>query len=166
MVEEKHPGPVLDVFKVLKVPAHRPVPLSEPEPESWSEVLKRLNKLLMRLTLGIPRLGTDILEAASSCLRGLVPDQTAQKIEKAHQKADYQESNAQELELHVDPDEAITRLENIITQCRVRGLAVRWHRLGDGRFILAIIRPELEEAAAELAQDAFEGLEQSLQEDR
>lgn len=87
---------VIDKYQVI-VPA--PKAADEAPPQSWREVAVRMNKYLMRVAVGVPRLVAFVLEGAANLISGLarVPDAVTKHIEGAHVEADIAEASKQQL---------------------------------------------------------------------
>ena len=140
----------------------QPTETDEPPPRTWKETLAGVNHHLMRLTRDIVGFVADVPTKGREVLRGIatMPAAVARRVAGAHQQADRREDRRQdELETGAAPlppaSEAASALEDKLLALRAQGYAVELRKLGQGRWEIAIVRPEHLEHAHELAQQAL-----------
>lgn len=157
MNEEKKPeigpGPVVDLFKLVKIQNVRPAELEQPPPEHWGDVWNRFNRSMMRITAGLPTFVAEAIEGMTRAIRGAtMPEEVEQKVFQAHAEADIQEEDLQSglARRGVPPTEAIQRLPDLLRQLQAQGQKVHVEHRGDGTIVISVVRPDLEAEAVEV----------------
>jgi hypothetical protein len=153
-------GIQLDIYGI-KVKL-KPGEVREDQPTSWREVGNRVNRHLMSLAGGLVGFLDDVVMAARSIIRGIarVPEAITKKIEKAHEESDRRE-DAEQRKLDSGalvpktPGEARRSLENLLNRQKLRGNYVKVEDLGDGQWLIAVVRPEVGELTTDLAKRAL-----------
>src|SRR5688572_13777984 len=94
--ESDESGVSIDVYGV-KLKNVRPGEIGETPPESWREVLERLNGHLMRLAVAPTRLLAEVFEGGTRLLNGLtsLPGAMATRLREGHARADRAEAERQ-----------------------------------------------------------------------
>lgn len=158
-----------DVFGVSFKATLRPRPGEDNDPQSWTEVARRINKLLMSLCTNIFGVLTDSCKAARSLLRGLgaLPGAIAERVGRAHAQADRDEEIRQLDSWDVEPqtpEEVLDAMEAIIMKLQAKGIAVALQPMPNGGWQIVAVRPELEDVARIAAERArLEVTEPSIQ---
>lgn len=139
-----------------------PADVEEPEPRSWKEVGRAVNRHLMSLAAGIPGLLAEAVIGTKRVIRGVtsLPRSIGRRIEGAHKAADERENRQQDQLAAgkiqaLPPSEASDALEAKILELQARGIPVKIVDLGDGRTGIFIVQPEHQELAQELAKFAL-----------
>lgn len=161
--QDSDEGPSIqcDVYGIkIKV---KPGDINESQPASWSEVGQRINRHLMSLASGLVAFVDEVVLAARSVVRGIarLPDAIiTRKVDRAHEESDRREDIQQkklksgEIEAKT-PEEARRSLENWLNKQRVKGNYVTVQKLGDGNWLLTVVRPEAGELTTSLAERAL-----------
>jgi hypothetical protein len=154
--DDKDRTPIqIDVYGV-KIKA-QPKPDEQPDPDSWKEVGRRLNRSLMGIVVGIGKLLADTVKSADSIVRGAgdlgkLPAAIEQRIAKAHDLADAAEAKRAELPTP-SREEAERVIRQIFGKKVAEGMTVAVKQEGDNLFIgiLSPMEPEQVEGIAERA---------------
>jgi len=148
-----------------KIKAHiRPVETGEPTPKTWAEVWQSVHAKLKLIAVNLVGVVEDAVVGTRKLLRGLaeIPAATARRIDRAHEKADREESIRQEkVESKVlpppPPEDAMDCLKGLLLGLQANGVPVEIRDLGDGRQAIVIVKPEDRQIAAKLAAKALPG---------
>lgn len=145
----------------------------EPAPRTWKEVGHRLNRRLMAIADNFLGVFEDALKGIRSVIRGVcgLPSAVANRVSGAHREADQRESDKQlaleapeRPELRVEQP-ADDRLVDWLQAMKAKGLHVEFRQRDDGQWYVAAVRPELADAAAELADGESARLEHAEADD-
>ncbi len=161
MSQEKRPGsgsgPVVDLFKLVKIQNVKPVGLERAPPQNWGEVWRQFNHSMMRIVAGIPTFAVEAIEGMTRAVRGAtMPEKVEQKVFRAYAECDMQEEDLQAQYFSQDllgqgvlptADEAERRLMEILQRFQTEGQKVNAQLRDDGTIVIGIVRPELEDAA-------------------
>ncbi len=158
---QQQSGPVIDLFKLVRLEGARPVPLEEEAPENWREVLGRFNKYLMRVVAGLPMFFATAIEGSTRVLRGAtLPRETEARVFRAHAEADQREEMLQqEAVTSVSRDEGLgasleeRKLVLLLRELQEKGFRVHGQQRDDGLLIIGVVRPEIEDATLEAIEE-------------
>jgi hypothetical protein len=154
-------GVQVDGLKI-KVDDLRPVEIGESTPKSWIDVRGAVHAKLKNIVVHIVGLVEDVVVGARKFVRGLaeIPAATARRIDRAHDRADRKEGIEQEKfearQLPTPDSEKVTdQIEDFLNRLRAEGVCVEYRELDYGVPAIVLVRPELRDDAARLAQVAL-----------
>jgi hypothetical protein len=146
----------------LQLDGYRALPGTvEPPPESWRQAFATVNGHIMRTLTNVFGFVADVSAFPRELLR-LVPQLFSRKIAvtvgQAHFEADSLEAKKQEESQHEastrpDVDAVAENLGNLLSQLQAEGLHVNVTS-EDGRLVVVVVRPDLAEAAHDIAKQA------------
>jgi hypothetical protein len=139
-----------------------PTETGEPDPKTWKEVGRTVNKTLMALAVNLVRAPLDLVVGTRMIWRGLarIPASIAGCIEQGHKKAERLEAKAQEKaeQENLPPPPATKSLdliESLILKTRAEGFAAEIVEREDGSVALVFVKPEDRANVGPLIQKAL-----------
>lgn len=143
-------GPVIDIFKLVRLEGAKPAPLEEENPpQSWGEVWSRFNRYMMRVVAGLPMFFATAVEGTTRLIRGAtIPREVEDRVFRAHAEAEMKEERLQlefsKGQAELDPSGAERELALLLRSFQDRGLRVHGQQRADGLFIIGIVQSKVE----------------------
>ena len=134
--KDGEPEPVAVDLYGIKLSGLRPGDLHEAPPKTWREVRSQLGSHLKRIATGPTRVIAEGLDGIARIFRGTseLPSAVAERIAKAHDKAEAGENANQANHAQPQLDDALDKIQKLLERCRAKGLPAKAVIRSDGSF--------------------------------